>query len=478
MTLVFSFMMAGFSIPAYSEGITLEQVIREVCTKSDSVKMMQETVKKSEQIVRENWSAVYPTISASGAVAQSYGSLFGGSGGSSSGSSSRSAPTQSALAKQQWTIDTSTLDRRFVANSTLGELFSSFSKPQTTTVYNTGLQISQTIYTFGKVGTALEVAKNFNQSAQLTYKRNMQAIQLGALDAFYRAVLAERAGIISEHSLARKKVLHEFLDRNFRNGSGSKAQVLATKADVANQNTTTAIAQRDARTARMYLNAFMGRPLVDSSALDTNGIPSSLTGMAIPKEDDAVSTGLIERDDLKSLKYIAQATKGGAKIFKAMYLPSIGAQGSAGYSKYQSGSNLIPGDWQKSWSVGVGAQWTLFDGFANSAKAAQYASDAQKLEIAYNSVSKLVEIEIRTAIAECAAADSNFEASKEMYGAAQESYDLTNSNFRQGSGQFADLQLADELLMQAEMGLINAKYRSLRSRAALHVAMGNNIITL
>ena len=464
---------------AFTQSISLEQVIREVCTKSDSVKMMRETVKKSDQMVRENWSAVYPTISLSAAAAQSYGSLFGGGGSSSSSSSSsHSAPTQAELAKQQFALDSATLDRRYVKNATLGDIFSSFSQPQTTTVYNTGLQISQTIYTFGKVGTALKVAKAYNQSTHLTYERNLQAIQLGALDAFYRAILAQRAAAIAEHSLTRKKDLNEFLDRNFKNGSGSRAQVLATKADVANQSTATLMAKRDARTARMYLNAFMARPLTDSTALDTIGIPSSLIMTALPNEDEAVSTALKEREDLKSIKYMAEATKGGAKIYKAMYLPSIGAQGSAGYSKYESGSKLIPSDWQKSWTIGVGAQWTLFDGFASSAKAAQYVSDANKLEVVYSTMANGIEIEIRTAITECAAADSNFAASKEMLMAAQESYDLTNSNFKQGSGQFADVQLADELLMQAELGLTNAQYRLVRSRAALRVAMGNDIIAL
>jgi outer membrane protein TolC len=474
-------MVVGLFTQSFSQKIGLEQVIREVCANSDSVKMMKETVKKSDQMVRENWSAVYPTISATGAVAKSYGSLFSSGSSSSSSSSSHEPSSQAALAKQQdlppgYTLDS--LNRIYVSKAGLGSMFGDISKPQTTTIYNTGLQISQTLYTFGKVGTALQVAKNFNQSTRLTYKRNMQAIQIGALDAFYRTVLAERAGTIAEHSLLRKKELNEFLDRNFKSGSGSRAQVLATKADVANQSTATLIAKRDARTARMYLNAFMNRPLIDSSALDTIGIPSSLTITQLPSEDEAVSTAFIERDDLKSLKFLEEATKGGAKIYRAMYLPSIGAQGSAGYSKMESGSSLVPPGWQKSWTIGVGAQWTLFDGFASSAKAAQYTSDANKLEITCNTISKMIEIDVRSAITECVVADSNFAASIEMFNAARESYDLTNNNFKQGSGQFADLQLSDELLQQSELGLINARYRQVRSRAALLIAMGREIISL
>ncbi len=38
--------------------------------------------------------------------------------------------------------------------------------------------------------------------------------------------------------------------------------------------------------------------------------------------------------------------------------------------------------------------------------------------------------------------------------------------------------LSDETLKQAELGVINARYRQVRSRAALQVAMGKGIIEI
>jgi outer membrane protein len=350
-----------------------------------------------------------------------------------------------------------------------------FSKQYTTTIYSTGLSISQPIYTFGKIGTAIKVARQFDQASKCSFERNYQTLQLQAFDAFTQALLAERAKAVSEQSLARKKERYDFLERNFRLGSGSKAQVLALKADVAGQITAVLIAQRDAQTAHMYLNALMGRPVVDSSEFDTTTGQSALLTSPEGQMHEAVAAALANRADVKSLDLLKKSTEGGVKILRAMYYPSIAGFGSLGYSKYESES-MFKMDWKTNWTLGVGMQWTFFDGFAYNAKAAQYASDARKLEIARNELAKYIEIEVRTAIAECSAADSNLTAAKEMYEAAKEGYDLTNSNFKQGSGQFADLELADEQLMQAELGLVNARYRQLRSRAALQVAMGNDIV--
>jgi outer membrane protein len=222
----------------------------------------------------------------------------------------------------------------------------------------------------------------------------------------------------------------------------------------------------------------MGHQLTDTTVLDTTNFLGKLSSIPAQQPEEAVRTALTERMDIKSMRLLAESNKGGAKILRALYLPSIAALGSAGYSKMESDLQMLSTKGNPNWSLGVGAQWTLFDGFANSAKAAQYQSDANKLEIVASTMEKMVEIEVRSAILECSAADSNVVSSNEMFKAALETYDLTNSNFKQGSGQFADLQLADETLQQAELGIINARYRMIRSRAALQVAMGNEIVKL
>jgi outer membrane protein len=468
LALVMGMTISVFS-QANSQTIGLEQVIRDVCTRSDSVKMMKESVIKADQMVREKWANALPYVSATGAYIHNYGSAFGSSG-SSSGSSrplSKSAETEAAIPPNTP-----------VTFGALEEMFSGFSTPQHSNIYTGGISFNQPIYTFGKVGTAIDVAKNYNKSAKATYARNMQTLQLGALDMFFRTMMAQKAAAITEQSLARKKELNSFLERNFQNGSGSKAQVLKTRADVADQIAQTIVARRDAAVMRMNLNMMMGRPLTDSTALDTIASLEKMVGTPVPQPEDAVKTALTDRADIRSMKFLAESTKGGAQIYRAMYLPTIAATGSAGYTRVNSDLAMVNNNGNPSWSLGVGAQWTLFDGFANSAKAAQYQSDANKLEIVSSTMEKMLEIEVRSAILECSAADSNLNSSKEMFKAALETYELTSSNFKQGSGQFADPQLADETLQQAELGMINARYRLVRSRAAILVATGNEIIKI
>jgi HAE1 family hydrophobic/amphiphilic exporter-1 len=414
------------------------QVMLDVCTKSDSVKMMQETLVKSDLMIREKWSNALPNVSAS---------MNGGR------SISNLASTMPSLA-QMLPPGTSTE--------------SDFTR------CGASIDITQPIYTFGKIGAAMDVARQFGKSIKSSYARNIQQLQLLALDAFYRVVLADMALDIARRSQARKGELYNHLDRNFRLGSGSKAQVLAAKAELRGQVPAIIKAHEDLLSAAMSLTMFLGRPLSDSIDLDTASGICELLALSVPSRQEAVRKALEQREDLRAMDFLAAANAAGAKIHRAMYLPSIVATGSLGTAGTEP-ADL--GDWKnRNATIGIGIQWNLFDGFANTSLAGQYRSDARKLKLAREMAAKAIAIEVAAAHSECTAADSNLAATVEMLAAAQESYNLTSDNFKQGSGQFADLQLAEERLRQAEMGITVARYRQVRSRASLLVAMGNNII--
>ena len=419
-------LLVGLQVPVLSEGIGLEEVIREVSTKSDSVKILQETVTKSKMQIKEQWANAMPTVS----------SQLGGA-------------------------------------SSLDALLPS-PKIEPSSGYNASIAISQPLYTFGKVGTAIKVANYYDSSNQLSYKRGVHQLQLLGLDAFYRVVLAEMSLVITERSLERKKELNEFLTRNFNLGKGSKAQILSTSADLESLWPVIIKARQDARSAKMQLCVMMGRPITDSIQLDTASTLQLVVSQPLPARDEAVKAALENRSDLRSLDYLKKANDGGVKIFKATYLPSI-------VGTFQFGTiGKHPGDladWgQRNWKLGLGVAWTMFDGFASSAKASQYKSDSRKLEIGKNSFAKYIQIEIEDALIDCIAADSNLPVSRSVLAAELEAYELTAENFKQGDGQFADLQLAEERLRQGEMGIMNARYLQIRSRAALLVAMGRTII--
>jgi outer membrane protein TolC len=445
-----------FQISAFSEIITLETAIKEVSMNSDSVKSMRESQLKSKQVIRENYARAFPNVSTEISVGEAYGRGFGAA----------------KMADNMPTIDSTT--NPGAISGILGGAMSKQFEYDYISNFGAKLNVTQPIYTFGKIGTGVKVATYYDSLTQLSNSRNIQNLQLVALDGFYRVLLSDMLLTITERSVARKTELNDFLTRNFQLGSGSKAQILSTKADLASLWPEIIKARQNAQSAKMMLCIMMGRNPEDSIQVDTSSTLESLQNLVLPSKDDAVKSAIADRKDLQSIDYLVKANKGGYKIYRAQNLPSIVGMFSWGIGGYEA-EHLIDPD-RRDWNAGVALQWTFFDGFANSAKAAQYLSDARKLEIGKSTIKKMIEIEVDTLITECIAADSNVVASHVVYDAAFEAYTLNNDNFKQGSGQFADLQLAEERLRQGEFGILNARYRQVRSRAALLVAMGKTII--
>jgi outer membrane protein TolC len=457
-----------FQISVFSEVIKLEEVIKEVSVNSDDAKSMRESVFKAKQVIRENYARAFPNVSTEISVGEAYGRGYGAIKSSENSSSMPTGGTNYDPSKVLTQGDLMNFMSGF------GSLMEEQFKYDYISNYGAKLNVVQPIYTFGKIGTGVKVARYYDSLTQLSNNRSIQTLQLLALDAYYRVLLADMLLTITERSVARKTELNEFLTRNFELGSGSKAQILSTKADLVSLKPEIIKARQNAQAAKMMLCVLMGRNPEDSIQLDTSSTLESLQNMVIPSKADAVQNAISDRNDLQSVDYYVKANKGGYQIYRSQYLPSIVGMFSWGIGGYEP-EHLFESD-RRDWTAGVALQWTLFDGFASSAKASQYLSDARKLEIGKSSLKKIIEIEIDTSIAECIAADSNVTASHFIYDAALEAYNLTDENFKQGDGQFAELQLAEERLRQGEFGIMNAKYRQVRSRAALIVAMGKTII--
>lgn len=426
----FLIMLSLSAIQVSAEKISIEQMIRDVCTSSDSVKMMRENLVKSKQVIREKYSAALPKVTS----VLSAGRMF---------------PDPTAAMKG-------------VA-------------PDNVPVYSASAEITQPIYTFGKVGTAVEVAREYDNSMRSVFNRAVQDLQLQGLDIYYRVILSEMDLQVKKRSYARKKELSEFLRRNFELGSGSNAHVLSAEADLKSSLPELIKAEQNVRTAKMMFCMVTGRQLNDLIEVDTATLTSFLSDFKKPSKDEALKMAQQNRADLKAMEHLANANLGGAKIFKAMNYPNIAATAKFGTNLMSLNKEDL--DWDdRNWTVGIGLSWNIFDGFENRAKSEQYRSDARKLELATKAFYKMIELEIDTALAEIDAADSNMVASVEMLNAAKEAYELTDDLFKQGSGEFVELQQAEERLSMAEMGIMFSRYRLKRSRAALVVAMGLDII--
>lgn len=262
--------------------------------------------------------------------------------------------------------------------------------------------------------------------------------------------------------------------RNFDLGSGSKADLLRSEAALTQIGVKLSEANRDYTRAQMGLNQVMGRDLEMAIEVDTSLAQLSWMKTPLQGETEIFRAAKEERSDLKAIKMQGKIYAGGERIDKANYLPSIALQSKFGFTGYDDATNALK--WEnRDWSIGVGMTWTLFDGWANQAKASEKRIQSKILDQQALQLQRQMQTEISRLTREVEVSTANQKAMQAMIAALSESLDLTQRDFKSGKGLLSDLLGLEESLSQTRLGLLQARWQELRARAQLSYVQGRDL---
>ena len=462
---VFAACAALLPAAAGAQALTLEAAIRESLGKSEEIQMLKEKEKRFDALRGQAWSGAYPRISAYANAGR------GASPFDLSSLGFEPAPVYKSDAGGL-VVEGPPGALRVPEVPATGGGPSVINMAQNRFTY--GIQAEQSIFSFGRLGQAIRTANIQDQADRSSRRRSTQTLQLQVLDAYYGAVTSQaRLGTL-ESAVKRQRETVAFLESNFKMGAGQRSIVLLAVTALKSLEPDRIRAERDAAAARMSLNRVLGRPLEAPIELDT-ATRLRMDPIATLPDSQALQTLISERADIKSMELQRRSLEGQARYLKMQYLPSVGAQGKVGVLAYKL-NQLKEIEDNREWSVGIGLNWTLFDGFGLSSQAKQVSSDARGLGIQTQQTRKMVQIEIESSFREYQAADTALLAAEQAVAAAQEAQALLSQDFRAGKGQLTDLLSAEESLRNAEFGVLGARYQHIRSAAAMRLALGKGLI--
>lgn len=446
---------------ASTSTLSLDLAIKEALENSPQVQILKENRANSEAVVQEVGSVIYPKIdfNASAGVGQSPMGIKTGNSGSNSGP----LPDTLAPAAKQAI--------GYMGQSLAGA-FSFDTDPRSS--YRWGFSVTQPIYTFGKLSTAIQVAKYQDSATAHSYRRGRQDVQIAVVESYSAVVMAIRSQSIMQSTQKRSQELRDFLKRNFDLGSGSKSDLLRAEAALTQVSVRLAEAERDVKRAKMSLNQIMGRDLDLDFEVDTAIGQAPWMKDALLSETELFSKSKQNRSDLRTLEMQGRIYAGGETIDNANYLPSIALQGKLGISAYDEIGNAVK--WEnRDWSIGVGLSWTLFDGWANKAKATGKRIQSRILEQQNKQTQRQIQVDLARLLREIDVACKNQVASAQMATALAESRDLLGRDFKAGKGSLSDVLGIEESLEQAQMSVLLANWQELRARAQLRYVQGQEL---
>lgn len=342
-----------------------------------------------------------------------------------------------------------------------------FGRPNT---WSASLQITQPLYTAGRVGTALAIARNVRAAADLQIEEAEADVALQVREAYFQLVLAEQMVDIAReaHALADQTLRQVELFR--QQGTASEFDVLRARVERDNLEPGIVEARNARRLAELNVKRLVNLPAERPIA------PATPLAPAVADVDRAALRAALERRPaLRALDEQVAAREGAVRIARAERLPSIGAAANFAYQAFPDQVSPFDTDWRRDWSVGVQASVPIFNGFRTRGQVDQARAELRIAELQRAQLRQGLELELEAALGEFDAARAQIEARRATVAQAQRALELAELRFRSGLATQLDISNARLLLQQARVHEAQALYNYVNALARLERVSGGEV---
>ena len=188
---------------------------------------------------------------------------------------------------------------------------------------------------------------------------------------------------------------------------------------------------------------------------------------AAPADGEAlVREALTKHPQLLQPSIQLQLAENGRRTARAGLLPTVGLQGGWEFNGETLGAQ------QSSWVFGAEVRLNVFRGFADSARTTE-AQHAHARAIAERErVERRIEVDVRGALAQLAAARAREEAGRAALTQARESQRIIRDRYEGGLATVTDVLRAAEAALEAESRATTAEMDVILQTVALERALG------
>ena len=438
--------------PGDTVALTLDDALGRAFGRSEEVRIARSQVELANSEVTSARSAALPQISGSLKYTRTFQSPYGGGGGgfqipdSMRFEPDSTAPIQQRLRYLEENAPNAGLDG-------LGGLFGNLPFRQEHT-YIASVSASQLLYSGGRTGAAMKIAKQFGTQARLGYQEQLSQIELDVRTAYYRASLAQELESIAAAAVEQAQL---FLDQErlrFKSGSSSELDVLRAEVSLENLRPQLVEARNASEIATLDLKRLVNIPVAQPLRLTTRlEEPAADSGAAGPMSGD----GLAERPAVRSAESQVAIKEQQVSIAKGAYLPSVNLELNYGRQLWPTGAFDWGGaDWRPDFTASLGVTIPIFSGFKRGADVEQARVELRQSRLELAQLREQVQLEYERARGEKERARSSIAARHRTVDQAQRVYDLTVLRYQKGLATQLETSDARLALLQARTNLAQA----------------------
>ena len=329
--------------------------------------------------------------------------------------------------------------------------------------YNTRISVMQPLFNGGKEYLGVKQAKLGREAAVMDRNRSRQETVFNVVKAYYGLLLAQEYNKVAVQSLETSAANVKLAEARYKAGAVLQSDLLRAKVQYAEVKEMATRSENGVKLAAANLNFAMGVPQDEkievAGALSAKDMKEDLNGM--------IGEALSLRPDLMSLGLNRKNAEANVKQARTDYIPSLNLMGQVDWN-----SDRPAGNDARSWAVMAVLQWNLFDGLVTTSHVREASASAGRMKAMEEQMRSGVQLQVRQAYYNLTASLDRIAATSSSVQEAEEGFRIVQKRYEAGMTTLVDVLGAENALIRARTGAIQALYDNNVAAAELKLAAG------
>jgi outer membrane protein len=342
--------------------------------------------------------------------------------------------------------------------------------PDITTTYGVGLRAQEVLWAGGALDAGRVAAREDASAAQAVSMTTTADVKLAGRMAYWEAVRALAAVATARASETRALRLREDAVALQNAGMAVNADVLGGEERAASARATVVRSSGDAANAESRLRSLLDLP--DDAHIEL----ADTLDAALPAHPEALpdlqGEALTRRPELLGVGAQAAALLARETQARAALRPSLAAVAQLDYARPNARYFPQRDEWNDSWSVGLVASWSLFDGGKARADATATRTQREAVLADDAELRRRVVLDVTVAHRDLLTALEVLGAAEAARAAATAREQASRERFQAGLATMAETLDAQAALTAAEVAQVNSRAAAWLASAILDRAVG------
>ncbi|MCD2449124.1 TolC family protein [Methylicorpusculum oleiharenae] len=340
----------------------------------------------------------------------------------------------------------------------------------------TSVNLTYPIFTGGRRGAIVDQAEKGLAIAEIGERKTRLEVIRDVKKYYYGALFALDMEQLASDTLERFQVLEELTERLYQHGS-----MKVKKTDYLRTKTSTAITRSLLHEAN-YSRELAHEALTNAMGLDWN------SNVTLAKDEQPlhlneelqtlISSAHDFNPDIQQLKLAVQVTENKITEARSGYFPVIGFQASAYKLWNDFDGGLVNNDNREGWTIGVGLQWNLFDGFQTSGKVDYAKAQRRQLESQQILLDQAMALQVKQQFLRLRSAGKQMEDTREASSYAKENRELHVRAYQEEMVETKDVIESEIVETFTQSSQYRSRHELEMALVSLEFLIGQNIQSL